>query len=258
MDELPKNAFPADFANAEVYRQIIDNTFETTIIHSDYKVLYVNEAGANALGAAKEELVGADVLSIFPEKSRKEIKERIRLALEENQIGDLIEQTIFALDGTPIEIELYCHPFQLNGKKAILSICRDISTRKKNERELKKRVNEVSTPIVPVLDGISIIPLVGTLDKDKANLLLETLPTKLQQEKEIKHIIIDFSGIYNLDEVVIDFLIKINSIMRLLGICPILTGIRPELAQTALKIGRDLHSIKTLSTVKQALLYLRK
>ena len=69
--------------------------------------------------------------------------------------------------------------------------------------------------------------------------------------------IIDFSGIYNMDELVIDFLYQIEAIMRMLGISPILTGIRPELAVKAVSIGRSLTNIRTETNVKKALTALR-
>ncbi|MBT2690603.1 PAS domain S-box protein [Bacillus sp. ISL-47] len=258
MQELSTGTIP-DHARNELYRQIVENTFETTIVHSDYKVLYINNPGAEMLGAAKEDLIGAEVLDIFPDDAKIRIRERIRKALEENEIGALIDQTIVTSDGSSLEVELSCHPFPYGEKRAILSVLRDITDQKKTEREYKKRQNEVSTPIVPVMDEISIIPLVGTIDFDKAQILLETLPTKLKTETNVKHIIIDFSGIFNLDEVVVDFLIKIEAIMRLLGIQPIITGIRPELAQKALdNMGRSLHSIVTMKSVKQALTFLKR
>jgi rsbT co-antagonist protein RsbR len=246
------------FFETILYREIIENIFEATIIHSDYKVIYINEPGARMLGAKKEELIGVNVLDIFPNDAKDEINERVRKALEENEIGALIEQTIILFDGSTLEVELYCHPFMYGEKRAVISVLRDITSRKEIELELKKKVSEISTPIVPLLDGISIIPLVGTMDFDQTKTLLDILPEKLKLEDDIKHIIIDFSGIYNIDEVVIDFLMKINSIMKLLGINPIITGIRPELAQSALQIGNDLYSITTISTVKQALRYLKQ
>jgi PAS domain S-box-containing protein len=258
MQDLSTGSIP-DHARNELYRQIVENTFETTIVHSDYKVLYINNPGSKMLGAPREDLIGAEVLDIFPDDAKGRIKERIRRALEENEIGALIEQTIVTSDGSILEVELSCHPFPYGEKRAILSVLRDITDKKEMEHEYKKRLNEVSTPIVPVLDGISIIPLVGTIDYDKAQILLETLPTKLKTEKDVKHIIIDFSGIYNIDEVVVDFLIKIEAIMRLLGIQPIITGIRPELAQKALdNMGRSHQSIITMKSVKQALTFLKR
>lgn len=241
----------------ELFRQIVDNTFEMTVLHTDYKVIYINETGARLLGGSKEELIGANVLDIFLDSSKEMIRERVRCALEEQKIGELIEQTIIALNGTQFEAELYCHPFEFEGKRAVLSVLRDISAKKDLERQLMNKIHEYSTPIVPLLDGISVIPLVGNIDEDKAQMLLDNLPTQIKALQDTQHIIIDFSGIYNLDELVIDFLFKIEAIMKMLGISPILTGIRPELAVRAVSIGRDLTNIRTESNVKKALTTLR-
>ncbi|WP_368505344.1 PAS domain S-box protein [Alkalihalophilus sp. As8PL] len=241
----------------DLYKEIVEGTFESTIVHSDYEVLYVNEAAAQLLGAEKEDLIGAPVLDIFPVDAKERIADRIERGLSEGIVGELIEQTIITLDDRLIEVELSCHPFIYNDKRAILSVLRNITSRKEIEWELQKRVNELSTPIVPVWDGISVIPLVGTIDFDRAKQLLNTLPIKIKSETDLTDIIIDFSGIYNMDELVVDFILKIDSIMRLLGVKPILTGIRPELAQKALVMGEGLQSIQTMSTVKKALAHFK-
>ncbi|OES45992.1 PAS domain S-box protein [Domibacillus iocasae] len=246
-----------NFYSDDLFRQIVDNTFETTVLHADYKVVYINETGARLLGASSEELLGANVLDIFLEESKEAIRERVRCALEEQKAGELIEETIQSLNGTQYEIELYCHPFEFKGERAVLSVFRDISERKELQRQLKNKINEYSTPIVPLLDGISVIPLVGNIDEDKAGMLIENLPSQIKRYQDTRHIIVDFSGIYNIDEVVIEFLFKIEGIMKLLGISPIITGIRPELATNVVRMGRNLSNMRTESTVKKALISLQ-
>jgi rsbT co-antagonist protein RsbR len=244
-------------ANDNLFRQIVNNTFEMIVLHTDYKVVYINETGAKMLGVSKEELIGANVLDIFLDSAKEMIRERVRCALEEQKAGQFIEQTVLALDGTRYEMELYCHPFEFEGKRAVLSVFRDISVKKELERQLTYKIHEYSTPIVPLLDGISVIPLVGNIDEDKAQILLKNLPSQITALQDTQHIIIDFSGIYNMDELVIDFLYQIEAIMRMLGISPILTGIRPELAVKAVSIGRSLTNIRTETNVKKALTALR-
>jgi PAS domain S-box-containing protein len=244
-------------ANDKLFREIINNTFEMIVLHADYEVIYINETGAKMLGGSKEELVGANVLDIFLDSAKEIIRERVRCALEEQKAGEFIEQTVIALDGTQYEMELYCHPFEFEGNRAILSVFRDISVKKELERQLTYKIHEYSTPIVPLLDGISVIPLVGNIDEVKAHILLNNLPSQIKKLQDTEHIIIDFSGIYNLDELVIDFLFKIEAIMRMLGISPILTGIRPELAVRAVSIGRSLTNIRTETNVKKALTALK-
>nr|WP_236692773.1 STAS domain-containing protein [Aneurinibacillus tyrosinisolvens] len=62
-------------------------------------------------------------------------------------------------------------------------------------------------------------------------------------------LIIDFSGLYALDTMVIDHLFKINDVLGLLGVRSIITGIRPVLAQVAIRLGVDLSSLQTFATV---------
>jgi rsbT co-antagonist protein RsbR len=115
-----------------------------------------------------------------------------------------------------------------------------------------EEVSELSAPIVPILKGIAILPLIGSIDSYKANHISSSVIPKVANLK-LKYLIIDFSGIYVIDTMVTDHIFKIHRILRLLGIHAILTGIRPNLAQTAVGIGIDFSSIKTYATVQQAL-----
>jgi rsbT co-antagonist protein RsbR len=125
---------------------------------------------------------------------------------------------------------------------------KDISERK----EMVRKINEVSTPVVPLVDNIAVLPLVGAIDCERAIHLLDDLPAKIKKQN-VQCLIIDFSGIYNFDEVVVDYLSKVHSVMKLLGVRTIMTGIRPELSLHAINLGVDLFSIQTMATVKQAL-----
>ncbi|WP_019414518.1 PAS domain S-box protein [Paenisporosarcina sp. TG20] len=257
MEKIPEVPNVTILEKENMYRQIVEYSFETTIIHSNQKVLYINQSGSEFFKATKEQIIGANVVEVFADESKDIIIERIRKATEENEIGNLIEAKIYRFDGTPVEVELYCHPVQFGEKKAIQSIMRDITTRKDSERKLNKVINEIGTPIVPVSEGIAVLPLVGTIGEDRVIQLMEIIPQKAL-EHNLNYLIIDFSGIYNIDSVVIEFLYKINSILNLLGIAPICTGIRPELALKAIENYGDLSTLNTMSTVQQALSQLTK
>lgn len=241
-----------EFEKENMYRQIVEYSFQTTVIHSDHKVLYINQAGADFLKGSKSEIIGANIVEVFTEEYREYIIERIRRGTEENLAGEMVETIVHRLDGTVCDVELYCHPVIYGNKKAIQSILLDITAQKTAERELKRVMNEVGTPVVPVSEGVAVLPLIGEIDEDRARQLLEVMPQKVIG-KNLNYLIVDFSGIYNIDEVVIEFLFKINSVMKLLGISPICTGIRPEMAQKAVETHKDLTSIVTISDVQQAL-----
>lgn len=118
-------------------------------------------------------------------------------------------------------------------------------------------MNEIATAIVPVSEGIAVLPLVGFIDEDRAIQLVELIPQKIQVFN-LAHLIIDFSGVFNIDTTVIDLLYKINSILKLLGISPICTGIRPELALKAVETCKDITRLHTMTHVQQALSQLTK
>ncbi len=238
----------------ELYHQIVEYSFETTIIHSDHKVLYINDAGVQFMKAGKkEDLIGANVVDVFEEEYRDFIVERIREGEEKGIVGELVETIVYRADGAKVEVDLYCHPVDYGDSKAIQTIIRDITPRKNVERDLIK----VMTPIVPIYDGIAVLPLVGNVDEERALQLLDSLPPKVQKQ-EMDYLIIDVSGIYNIDATVLDFLFKFNAMLRLLGVSPICTGVRPELALKLVHTysDNDILSLHTMPNVKEALKYL--
>ncbi|WP_236692844.1 STAS domain-containing protein [Aneurinibacillus tyrosinisolvens] len=119
-------------------------------------------------------------------------------------------------------------------------------------KETQEEVNILSAPIVPLQDGLAVLPLIGSIDTNRAKYLLENTVPRIAELK-VKSIIIDFSGILVIDTAVANHIFKIHDVLRLLGIDTIATGIRPELAQTVVKSGMDFSSIKTYANVQQAL-----
>lgn len=119
-------------------------------------------------------------------------------------------------------------------------------------KRAQEEMNELSAPIVPVQDRLAILPLIGSIDSNRAKYLLEKIVPKVAQ-LGIECLIIDFSGIVMIDTAVANHIFKIHEILRLLGIHVIATGMRPELAQTIVHGGIDFSSIKTYATVKQAI-----
>ncbi|MFG6149261.1 PAS domain S-box protein [Halobacillus sp. B23F22_1] len=239
----------------ELFRQITEYSFAPTVVHADHKVLYVNQAAAEFLKTSREDLIGISALRIFKEENKPAILNRMNEVKEKREPADLIEITLVKGDGSFVDVELTCAPVTFGDKPAIQSVVRDITYQKITASELdemRHEIYEIATAIVPVSDGVFILPLAGRVDETRADQMLTTIPLKLK-DFEVDHLIIDFSGIYRLDEIVVSFLFQIYDIIRLLGIHPIFTGIRPELARKAVQIGRDLSHMDTMGTVKQAI-----
>jgi PAS domain S-box-containing protein len=238
------------------YRSVMDYSLDPLIIHTDYRIIDINQAAERFFRATKEEVVGQSPLDIFKETSKDGIRKRIQSAYLHP--AEVIEETIFRTDGTTVDVELYCHPVMIGEKMAIQTHIRDITERKeqeKRQKEMLAEVNQLSATLVPLVSGMAVLPLVGNIDEERARMLLDIVPVKVQDQKA-NCLIIDFSGLYSLDHVVADYLFRLTSVLSLLGVRSIITGLRPELAFVANNLNIDLSSIPTMATVKDALNYL--
>ncbi|WP_406687891.1 PAS domain S-box protein [Rossellomorea vietnamensis] len=239
---------------AEVdYKEVMEYSRDPLIIHTDYKVLYINHAAEEFFRSTKESMMGASPLDIFQESSKAAISRRIQSAY--GKPADVIEETVFRMDGTRVEVELYCHPVKIGDTNAIQTYVWDITKRKeteKNQHDMNEEINELSATLVPLIDDVAVLPLRGKIDQDKAMTLLDLIPCKVK-ERNFNRLIIDFSGVYTLDRMVIDYLFKITNVLSLLGVHSIISGIRPELAVEAIEVGVDLSMIPTVANVKEAL-----
>ena len=256
--KAPDEAIQSAMEREKIYSQLVEQSSEIIIIHQNHRVLYINESGSEALKGTQKEIIGASVLGIIKEEYKEAIKQRIQQVMSENKPAQLIEQTMLRLDGTPIDVEVNCTPMIYGNQRAIQSVLRDITPRKEAERknlELIKEINSISAPIVPISEGVSILPLVGSIDSSRAKQLAEEIPAKVHN-LNIDSLIIDFSGTHNIDGVVIAYLLQISEAISLMGIHPILTGLRPDLARKVLETGVDLSTFDTMPTVQQAVSYL--
>lgn len=113
-------------------------------------------------------------------------------------------------------------------------------------------INEISTPVIKIWEGIVALPIIGTLDSARTQVVMESL---LQQIVETGSTIaiLDISGVPAVDSLVAQHLMKTVSATRLMGAECIISGIRPEIAQTVVHLGIDLSSIITKATMASAL-----
>lgn len=113
-------------------------------------------------------------------------------------------------------------------------------------------ISEISTPVIAVWDGIVALPIIGTLDSSRTQIVMENL---LQQivDTGSSIAILDISGVPAVDSLVAQHLIKTVSATRLMGAECIISGIRPEIAQTVVHLGIDLTGIITKASLASAL-----
>jgi rsbT co-antagonist protein RsbR len=115
-------------------------------------------------------------------------------------------------------------------------------------------MDEISTPVMQVWSGILALPIIGTLDSARTQMVMENLLERIV-ETESSIAILDISGVPAVDSLVAQHIIKTVSATRLMGAECIISGIRPEIAQTIVHLGIDLSSVVTKASLSSALIY---
>jgi rsbT co-antagonist protein RsbR len=111
---------------------------------------------------------------------------------------------------------------------------------------------ELSTPVVQLWDGILALPLIGTLDSARTQIIMENLLQRITETGSTVAII-DITGVPTVDTLVAQHLLKTISAARLMGADCIISGIRPAIAQTIIHLGVSLQDVVTKATLADAL-----
>lgn len=149
----------------------------------------------------------------------------------------------------------------------VLVIIRDITEQRRAERErqtlaVQEQViqaqqailRELSTPLLPIADGVVAMPLIGAIDSARAQQILEALLEGVSRHRA-KIAIIDITGVKVVDTQVASALIRAAQAAGLLGAQVVLTGISPEIAQTLVQIGVTMQGLVTRATLQEGVAY---
>ncbi|MCL7749634.1 RsbT co-antagonist protein RsbRA [Halalkalibacter alkaliphilus] len=111
---------------------------------------------------------------------------------------------------------------------------------------------ELSAPLIPVMEDVTVMPLIGTIDTARAKLIMENLLEGVIEHRS-QVVLIDITGVPVVDTMVAHHIIQASEAVRLVGATCILVGIRPEIAQTIVNLGIDLSKFPTKSTLKKGI-----
>ena len=117
------------------------------------------------------------------------------------------------------------------------------------QERLLETVRELSTPAIPIYDGILVLPLVGNIDTGRAAQVMEAVLTGIARE-HASAVIVDVTGVPVIDTGVANHLVQVTQAAQLLGARCLLVGIKPEVAQTLVQLGVNLNSIVTRSDLQ--------
>jgi rsbT co-antagonist protein RsbR len=113
-------------------------------------------------------------------------------------------------------------------------------------------IQVLSSPVITLNKELALLPLVGEIDIRRAKLMLENTLNQCAN-LGVNFLVIDLSGVPMIDTIVAHQIFQLIKGLRLMGVTSILSGVRPEIAQTAVQLGLEFNGVSTYSTLCQAL-----
>jgi rsbT co-antagonist protein RsbR len=162
----------------------------------------------------------------------------------------------YSLNKDKIEIDQVFKWFEMVKKVINLSIyiymdAAHINTMRQLSAQ-KEMINELSSPVILLQNQTALLPLIGDIDTARAKLIIENTLAQCA-ELGIANLCIDLSGVPIIDTMVAHEMFNLIQALNLLGVKSIISGIRPEIAQTAIQLGLDFDHVKTTSSLAHAL-----
>jgi rsbT co-antagonist protein RsbR len=114
-------------------------------------------------------------------------------------------------------------------------------------------IQELSSPVITLNNEVALLPLVGDIDSRRAKLMLENTLNQCAN-LGVNFLVIDLSGVLMIDTMVAHQIFHLIKALRLIGVTSTLSGVRPEIAQTAVQLGLEFNGVPTYSTLRQALI----
>jgi rsbT co-antagonist protein RsbR len=127
-----------------------------------------------------------------------------------------------------------------------------VDERERVIRQQQDAIRELSTPVLPVRERLLILPIIGVLDSERARQLTEQLLGAIRTHRA-KVVVVDITGVADVDESVANHLVQTVDASRLMGASVIITGLSPEIAQTLVTIGVDLSKMDTIGDLQGGL-----
>ncbi|TGB01923.1 PAS domain-containing protein [Halobacillus salinus] len=227
----------------------------------DNPMIYCNQGFKDLTGYESEEILGRNCRFLQGDDTTQVAVEKIRKGMAQDETVT-VEIKNYKKDGSPFwnELQIFSVFIEQMGQKYFVGVQKDVTKRREQEELIGHYLSEVkrlSTPIVPLEEGISVLPLVGTLDDERLQQMLESVSHHVKESKD-DFLIMDMSAVHSYNEGVHMGIYQMNQLLDLMGTTLVITGIKPSFAiqSTPYADFSDL-SLLTYASVKQALYSIR-
>lgn len=152
-----------------------------------------------------------------------------------NLVAELSETIHSAFDEMIVKFTEYYHEF--------------------NEKKLSEHqalIKLLEIPLIKICDKVSVLPVIGVINSDRGLSLLNEIPMKCS-EVNVESLIMDLSGVSQIEEAVAFQLTQLVQVLNLMGIESYISGIRPEVARKAMSFGQEFHQIPKISSIQEVI-----
>jgi len=252
---------------AKSYRQLVENSLQGISVVQDMKIAFANQAVADMWGYTIDELLALspkECLDIIHPDDQEMLNKLGQDRIAGKPVPNQYEYRFVRKDGSTGWAETMINTIEYEGRPASQSIEIDITERRLAEAESarlqqevneahKQAIQELSTPIIPIMDRILVMPLVGSIDSMRARDITRSLLAGINEHRA-KVVILDITGVSIVDSGVANHLNKTIQAARLKGASTIVTGISDAVAETIVDLGIDWSGIDTLNDLRTGLI----
>jgi rsbT co-antagonist protein RsbR len=243
------------------FRTIVEHVPSGICITNEQGIFeYVNPAYCRIYGYREDELIGQPFTIVVPEGQHQQSRILHDTFLAERKEIPADWEVVNKAGETLHILASAAYLEDPDGGARKVTFVLDITDRKQieeNQAMLQQQiidtqqatVRELSTPLIPISDDVVIMPLIGTVDSQRAQQVMEALLEGVAQY-QAELVILDITGVSIVDTQVAQGFIQAAQAVRLLGAQVMLTGIQPQIAQTLVHLGVDLSGIRTEGSLK--------
>jgi PAS domain S-box-containing protein len=270
-DAAPPNATLALLQSQLQLRQDILDSLPMHIVvyeiagRDEIRLVMANRPLLEMSGFAAADLVGKRPAEFFPPDEAARALQTVQECVD---CGGPVESTVEVdLPHGRRWLQCTCIPIRDSAGRITRAgiVMQDVTAQKEQERAERQRQEEIitmqqatlaelSTPLLAISDTAVVMPLIGAIDSQRIGRIMETLLTGVS-ESRASIVILDITGVALVDTQVANAFIRASQAVALLGARVVLTGIRPEVAQTLVGLGVDLSNIITRSTLRDGINY---
>ncbi|WP_409295367.1 PAS domain S-box protein [Peribacillus sp. SCS-26] len=224
-----------------------------SILSADGVFTYISPTVKNLLGYSADEVIGKPAASFNPPDTNRDWQDyRDSLFIDTNTFR--FTGRVRHKNGDYRWYETTAEVIRDRSGNIIQTICvgRDITDRKQAEEELASLVKELSSPVIPIFDGILVIPLIGKFTRERMSDLIHTALTHASNGKA-DTLLLDVTGYTYEDDSPLAGMQQLITSIRLLGTECFIVGISPELAIGLIRSEINLSGIRTFSTLQKGI-----